>query len=150
ILIVGRVTSGVIWAIVALIVLNIWGVQIFGLWTTFVSVAALIGVGFLASWSLISSIAASFLISIWRPFQLGETVELVPENLGGRVVDRDLMYTMLREKSGSVIKIPNFIFFQRQFRVSGANEKTTFELLEASSTPAQNPSPSPHADLPPT
>jgi small-conductance mechanosensitive channel len=55
---------------------------------------------------------------LWRPFHVGQTVEVLPENLKGRVVGRNLMFTMLSEDSGSVIQIPNSLFFQKMFRVS--------------------------------
>src|SRR5947208_749367 len=66
-------------------------------------------------------------------FHLGQVVEIVPENLKGRVIDRNLMFTALREENGSVIQIPNNLFFQKMFRVVGA-EQSAFELLERKET----------------
>jgi small-conductance mechanosensitive channel len=43
---------------------------------------------------------------------------MLPENLKGRVMDRNLMFTTLSEESGSVLQIPNNLFFQKIFRVS--------------------------------
>ena len=62
---------------------------------------------------------ASFFLTLWRPFHLGQTIEIIPENLSGRVSDRNLMFTTLREESGSILQIPNNLFFQKPFRVSG-------------------------------
>ena len=58
---------------------------------------------------------------------------MLPENVKGRVIDRNLMFTALREESGSVIQIPNNLFFQKMFRVVGA-EQSAFELLERKET----------------
>ncbi len=101
-----------------------------GVWTLLVSVATIIGVGFLATWTLISNFTASFFIAVWRPFHLGQVVEILPERLKGRIIDHNLMFTTLREESGSVIEIPNNLFFQRTFRVIDRREKSPFELLE--------------------
>lgn len=128
---------GALWIIVALMVLEIWGVSVGGLWTLLVSVATIVGVGFLATWTMISNITASFFLALWRPFRLGDTIELIPENLGGRVIDRNLMFVVVRENSGAVIQIANNLFFQKMFRVSGNSSKTQFEEFESDTDPAQ-------------
>ncbi len=102
-----RVMKGIVWLIAALLILSLWGVSVSGLWTLLVTTATIIGVGFLAVWAMISNATASLFITIWRPFQLGDTVELVPENFKGRVVLRNLMFTVLREKNGSRLLVLN-------------------------------------------
>ena len=61
------------------------------------------------------------LLAIWRPFRLGDNVELLPENLKGRAIDRNLMFTVLREDSGALLQVPNNLFFQKMFRVHGGS-----------------------------
>ena len=102
-----------------LITLSLWGVSVGGLWTFLVSVITLIGVGFLATWTMVSNLTANFFLTVWRPFHIGEPVTLLPEQLMGRVVDRNLMFTMLREPDGATLMIPNNLFFQKAFRVGG-------------------------------
>lgn len=125
-----RSTTVVLWIIAVMLILNLWGISMSGLWTLLVSIAAVIGVGFLAFWAMISNVTASLFLTIWRPFHLGQTVELLPENLKGRVIDRNMMFTALREDSGSVLQVPNNLFFQKIFRVSGNGEPSYFEYLE--------------------
>jgi small-conductance mechanosensitive channel len=127
---VSRLITGTLWLITAMLVLNLWGVSLSGLWALLVSAAAIIGVGFLAVWTLISHLTANLFLTIWRPFQLGHTIELLPENLKGRVIDRNMMFTVLREEGGSLLHVPNNLFFQKIFRVSGSRELSQFELLE--------------------
>jgi small-conductance mechanosensitive channel len=116
-----RLVAAAVWLIAGLFILEVWGVNVGGLWTFLVSVAAVIGVGFLATWTIVSNITASFFLMVWRPFQFGDTVEIIPENLKGRVIDRNFMYVFLREDGGALIKVPNNLFFQKIIRVS-ANE----------------------------
>jgi small-conductance mechanosensitive channel len=125
-----RLTTGVLWLITAMLILNLWGVSVSGLWTLLVSAAAVIGVGFLAVWTIISHVTANIFITIWRPFQLGQTIELLPENLKGRVIDRNMMFTVVREDSSALLHIPNNLFFQKMFRVSGSRELSHFESYE--------------------
>ena len=130
ILTLGRAVSMLLWVAVALILLEFWGISVTGLWASLVSIAAVIGVGFLAVWTVISNITASLFITIWRPFHLGDTVELLPENLKGRAIDRNLMFTVLREGEQRALLIPNNLFFQKMFRVTTGSDRYQFETLE--------------------
>jgi small-conductance mechanosensitive channel len=112
-----RVFTSALWIFTALLILDIWGIGLGGVWTLVVSAATVIGVGFLATWTMISNITASVLLTFWRPYHLGDDVELLPENLKGQVIDRNLMFTVLREEGGAAILIPNNLFFQKMFRV---------------------------------
>ncbi|MBI3433681.1 MAG: mechanosensitive ion channel [Proteobacteria bacterium] len=114
-----RIVSIAIWAITLILVLAIWGVSVGGLWALLVSAAAVIGVGFFATWTMVSNMTASVFIAIWRPFHLGDAVEILPEGLRGHVIDRNLMFVTLREDAGGVIHVPNNQFFQKIFKVNG-------------------------------
>ena len=126
-----RFLIGALWIVVAMLLLEIWGISVGGLWTLLVSAATIVGVGFLATWTMVSNITASFFIALWRPFHLGDDIEIVPENLRGRVIDSNLMFVVVRENGGAVIQIPNNLFFQKMFRVIGSSNKTLFEEYEA-------------------
>jgi small-conductance mechanosensitive channel len=127
-----RAMTGIVWIVTTMALLNLWGVNLAGLWTVLISGAAVIGVGFLAVWTMVSNITASLFLTIWRPFHLGATIELLPENLKGRVIDRNMMFTAVRDEAGSILQIPNNLFFQKVFRVSDTKIRSVFELLEAS------------------
>ena len=126
-----RVVIIVMWIGVGMLLLSFWGISMTGVWTVVVSIAAMIGVGFLAVWTMVSNITASVFITIWRPFYMGAHVELLPESLSGRVVDRNMMFTVLREKEGGgTLYIPNNLFFQKMFRVVDGNSRHLFEYFE--------------------
>jgi small-conductance mechanosensitive channel len=120
-----RVVTAAFWLIAVLLVLDTWGIGLAGLWGLLVSAIAVIGVGFLATWALVSNLTASFFLTIWRPFRLGDTVVLLPENTAGRVTDRNLMFTVLREQDGSAVNVPNNFFFQKMFRVISGGEQSS-------------------------
>ena len=115
---INRVIIAVLWALIVFIILDVWGIGLAGVWAVLVSAITIIGVGFIATWAMTSNFTASFFLALWRPFHVGQTVEVLPENLKGRVVGRNLMFTTLTEESGSVLQIPNSLFFQKMFRVS--------------------------------
>jgi small-conductance mechanosensitive channel len=111
-----RVSAGALWLLLVLLTLRHLGVNVDGLWTLLVSTLAVIGVGLLAVWTMVSNITASFFIWIWRPYELGERIELIPDGIKGRAVDRSLMFTIIREEDGSTLMVPNNLFFQRIIR----------------------------------
>jgi len=130
VLIFQRLVTVLLWGALGLLLLSLWGVAVSGVWTFLASAAALIGAAFIATWAMISNVTASLFISIWRPFHLGETVELIPENVTGRVIERNLMFTVLREAAGTALHVPNNLFFQKMFRVSTQYERYFFETME--------------------
>jgi small-conductance mechanosensitive channel len=122
---INRIIIAVLWTLTVLIVLDVWGVGLGGVWAVLVGTITIIGVGFIATWAMTSNLTASFFLVLWRPFHVGQTVEILPENLKGRVMDRNLMFTTLGEDSGSVLQIPNSLFFQKIFRVSSDQKNLT-------------------------
>jgi small-conductance mechanosensitive channel len=122
VLTITRIATAALWLVVITVVLEIWGVGLGGIRAVAASVATVIGIAFLATWTMVSNVTASFFITIWRPFHLGDTVEVLPENLKGCVIDSNLMFVALRDDGGAIIQIPNNLFFQKMFRVvSGGN-----------------------------
>jgi hypothetical protein len=59
-----RVIASALWIVTLLLILDVWGIRVSGIWTVLVSVATVIGVGFLATWAMISNITASLLLAI--------------------------------------------------------------------------------------
>ncbi|MEN1928354.1 mechanosensitive ion channel family protein [Luteimonas sp. MJ250] len=121
-----RVITFLIWAAALLLVLQRLGVSGTVLWTAFTGFAAVAAVAFFAAWSVLSNIFCTMLILATRPFRLYDHVELLEggdkPGLGGRVTDINLVYTTLQEiddagePRGSVLRVPNSLFFQRSVR----------------------------------
>ena len=121
-----RVVTFLISAAALLLVLQLLGVSGTVLWTAFTGFAAVAAVAFFAAWSVLSNIFCTMLILATRPFRLHDHVELLEgadkPGLGGRVTDINLVYTTLQETDdageprGSVLRVPNSLFFQRSVR----------------------------------
>ena len=121
-----RVVTFLISASAFLLVLQRLGVSGTVLWTAFTGFAAVAAVAFFAAWSVLSNIFCTMLILATRPFRLHDHVEVLESGdkpgLGGRVTDINLVYTTLQETDdageprGSVLRVPNSLFFQRSVR----------------------------------
>lgn len=131
-LILRRAISLSLWVVFGLLLLRQAGVNVDGIWTMLASILAVIGVGLLAVWTMVSNITASLFIWIWRPYELGETIEMLPSNVKGRAVDRSLMYTTIRESDGTLLMVPNNQFFQNiTRRWPNKTRITDYEAWEA-------------------
>lgn len=74
---------------------------------------ALLGIGFVAVWSVLSNVLCTLLLLTVRPFRIGDELELPPDPLQGRVVDLNLFFTTLQAPDGRLVQVPNNLFFQR-------------------------------------
>ena len=127
-----------------LILLQVAGV--FGsAWAVISAGLAAIAVGFVAVWSMLGNATAALLVLTFRPFRIGDTVELIESSgagVGGRVVAMNLMYTTLSLPSVDgeqateehFLQIPNSLFFQRILRIRSSHkpdsEATFFSQAE--------------------
>ncbi|MHB1531228.1 mechanosensitive ion channel domain-containing protein [Acidithiobacillus sp.] len=111
-----RVTRWAFGLMLLVLILRVWGADVSVIWTTFVGMLAVIGVGLLATWTIVSNVTARFFIWFWQPVRLGQRIEIFPENLCGRVVEENLMFTELCQDDGHIIVIPNNLLFQRVIR----------------------------------
>jgi small-conductance mechanosensitive channel len=131
------------WAIVSLTVLVLMEVLgvIGSAWALISAALAALAVGFVAAWSVLSNATAALLVLSFRPFRVGDRVELVEPAggaIGGRVIDMNLMYTTLSAESSSTepsasdggehvqtlqfLRIPNNLFFQKIVRTHSSRD----------------------------
>jgi small-conductance mechanosensitive channel len=106
------------WSAVVLAVLVVLGRfrMIDNAWALISAALALVGVGFVAMWSILSNMLCALLLVIVEPFQVGDTVEIVGQNVRGQVEDFNLFFTTLRGEQDEMIQVPNNIFFQTPIR----------------------------------
>ena len=93
-------------------------------------IIALVAVAFVAFWSVLSSVTCTFLLILFRPFAMGDHVEIKGDGVAGEVCDLNLLFTTLRAEDGRQVQVPNNLFFQKVIiRRKGAKGKTLEEQL---------------------
>lgn len=110
------------------VILPFWGFDLNTVLTMIGGAMAMVAIGFVAVWSLLSNLLCAFVLTAFRPFRIGDEVELVPENIKGKVVDLSLLFTSLRTEEGDYYRVPNNLFFQKIFRCRPG--KSTIELAD--------------------
>ena len=108
------------WAVIgvlAVAAMLVLGIDLKGLWSTLVPVVSLVAIGFVAMWSILSHMLASILIVIFRPFEVGDRVEIIgDDSVIGEVTDLNPVYTTLRAEDGGTLQVPNNLFFQKALK----------------------------------
>lgn len=119
-------------------VLETFGVNLEGLWTALGAVAAMVAIGFVAVWSILSNALCTLIILVFRPFNIGDEVELPGEPTKGKVVDLTLIYTTLKSDDGALFQVPNNMFFQKVVKCRPCNNKESLAKQFESDKPADS------------
>ena len=102
--------------IAGLLILGLWGFELGTLLAVLGTVLGLVAIGFVAVWSVLSNFLCTFVLILFKPFAVGDELELPADNVKGRVVDLTLIFTTLEVAPGETVLVPNNIYFQRVFR----------------------------------
>ena len=91
----------------------IWGINLKNLWASLTAVLAMIAIAFFAVWSLIGNILAGVIIFFTSPFKINNHIEIMPDEIRGKVLAINAFFTLLTDENDNYISIPNSLFFQR-------------------------------------
>ncbi len=81
--------------------------------TAVTGVLALLAIGFVAVWSVLSNTLCSLILMVVRPFRVGDTIGFPPDDYHGKVVNFNMIFTTLETDDGLLLQVPNNTFFQR-------------------------------------
>lgn len=101
-------------AIATVLVLGRWGFQVDTLIAVLGTILGLVAIGFVAVWSVLSNLLCAFVMVIFKPFAVGDEIELTGgDGVKGKVIDLSLIFTTLSVGKDATILVPNNLFFQR-------------------------------------
>lgn len=99
-----------------LLMLGIWGFPVNAVMAVLGTMLGLVAIGFVALWSVLSNFLCTFVLIMFRPFAVGDTLEIPADNVKGRVSDLSLVFTTLEVQPGETVIVPNNTFFQKIFK----------------------------------
>jgi small-conductance mechanosensitive channel len=108
------------------------------------TVLAMVAIGFVAVWSILSNTLCTIIIMIFRPFSVGDEIEFAGDPVKGRVIDLNFFYTTLDAGDGSVLQVPNNMFFQKVVRrrvTAAAIAPATHMRIKRPDAPVTEPAP---------
>ncbi len=97
-------------------VLGLWGFELGTVLALLGSVLGLVAIGFVAVWSVLSNFLCTFVLVLFKPFSVGDELELPADNVKGRVTDLSLIFTTLQVSEDETVMVPNNTYFQRVFK----------------------------------
>lgn len=142
------------WMIIVVVVLlglQQVGVRVMSLWTGLLTISAMVAVGFIAMWSVLSNLLCAVLLVLFAPFRIGDEIEIVEatggRGLRGKVMNLNILYVSLQEEvaeegvHAGVTHVPNNIFFQKTIRLWRGAQTTSLETALFGNRDAENVAP---------
>lgn len=105
--------------VVALIfLLVIWGVDQSRLLIFLSSFLTVLGIAFVAQWSILSNITATIIIFFNHPIKIGDSISILDKDVvvEGRISDIGMFFTIIKTKEEEMITIPNNLFIQKAIK----------------------------------
>ena len=98
--------------------LFIWGVDQSELVFFISSLLTILGIAFVAQWSIISNITSTLIIYFNHPTKLGDTITVLDKDyqIEGRISDIGVFFVIIATVEGEEITIPSNIFMQKMIR----------------------------------
>ncbi|CAG5076941.1 mechanosensitive ion channel domain-containing protein [Parvicella tangerina] len=98
--------------------LLIWGVDKSQLFVFISSVLTIFGIAFIAKWSILSNITASFILFFNHPIKIGDRICVLDKDfdLDGTITDIGIFYLYIRLENKEIISIPTNIFLDKMIK----------------------------------
>lgn len=132
---IGKVLNFLLFFFLFVFLAGIWGVKRTQIFTYLASVLTVIGIGFLAQWSLLSNITSGLILFFYHPASLGDYVSIVIDNdnsIDGRIEDMTFFFIHIRDRHNHVFTISNTEVIQKRIRIL-QGEDIDFELPDENS-----------------
>lgn len=119
-----------------LLILQQIGFKLNSLWTVISTVMAMVAIGFVAVWSILSNFLCTVMLIAFHPFKIGDHIEIIDPamtvGLGGKVKNINFMFTSIDSERGesdiaTSIQVPNNLFFQKIIRKTTGSETINLE-----------------------
>ncbi len=107
----------------------IWGVDIKEFTIFISSVLAVLGVSFVAQWSLLSNLTASVILFFYHPLRIGDRIRILDKDFDwtGEIKDITGFYLLIKTDQGEQITLPNSLVMQKGIEM--LDKKTIVETL---------------------
>lgn len=125
-------TNLITYSITIIIVAVIWGVDLkqFSLFIS--SVLAVLGIGFVAQWSILSNLTASVILFFSHPVRLGDRIRVMDKDFDwtGEVKDITGFYLFMKTDDGRNITLPTSLVIQKGIEILKKQESQTDREFE--------------------
>lgn len=94
---------------------GIWNIDQTQLIVFLTSMLTILGIAFVAQWSILSNITSSLILFFTHPLKIGEEIEVLDKDYSvfGKVEDISFFFIHIRDANGNLITIPNNVALQK-------------------------------------
>jgi len=102
-----------------ILIILIWGVNLQEFTVFISSTLAVVGIGFVAQWSILSNLTASVILFFSHPLRLGDRIRVLDNDFDwtGKVEDISGFYLFMRTDDGRQITIPTNLVIQKGIEI---------------------------------
>lgn len=137
-----RIVNLLLLLVGAISIMGIWGLDQKELFVFLTSTLTVLGVGFFATWSILSNITSGLLLYFNHPLHIGDHIKIMDKEapVEGILTDISMFFMHIETTDGEKITIPNSIVTQKTISIKISDEnKNTAVKKEAKPLPFENP-----------
>lgn len=135
-----RITTRIVNLLLLLIgtisIMGIWGLDQKELFVFLTSTLTVLGVGFFATWSILSNITSGLLLYFNHPLHIGDQIKIMDKEapVEGTLTDISMFFMHIETAHGEKITIPNSVVTQKTISIKSADEN---QILAKTAEPSQ-------------
>lgn len=116
--IVKKITTIVLYLLVIGILLLVWGIAPSELAAYLASLFTVVGIAFLAQWSIISNITSTLIIFFNHQVNIGDSVVVLDKDysVSGKISDIGLFFIIIKVETDEYVSIPSNVFMQKMVK----------------------------------
>ncbi len=109
----------IFYIIIGLVLIFIWGVDLKEFTLFLSSILAVLGVGFVAQWSVLSNLTSSVILFFYHPVRIGDRIRILDKDfeLVGEVMDITGFFFFIKTDNGENITFSNTIILQKGIEI---------------------------------
>ena len=100
---------------------GIWNIDRSQLMVFITSTITLVGVGFIAQWSILSNVTSSLILFFNHPMKLGQEISILDKeyDIHGTLIDISFFFMYIKTTDDDIITIPNSVVLSKVIKVKG-------------------------------
>ena len=113
-----KAISLIVYLIFVNVLILIWGIESQQLAAYLASLFTVLGVAFLAQWSILSNITSSFIIFFNHQIKIGDYVTILDKDyqIEGKVSDIGIFFILIKTVEEEYVSLPSTVFMQKMVK----------------------------------
>lgn len=122
--IISKLISLILFSIALGFLFIVWGIDKSDLFLFISSLLTIVGIAFVAQWSLLSNITSTIIIFFSHPIRIGEQITILDKDyhIEGRISDIRVFFIIIKTTEGEYVTIPSSVFMQKMIKRNKGNQ----------------------------